>query len=424
MSTQSLIGELPLEVWALIFQSFTDKELTQFRTCSKTCYAVVDPSLLASRLSRSLSSINDQTYLYRTTLTKMRWVKNYFMRLNDSNSLYSQNYAPAFREGFFFNEHHYSVIEDIFNSTNGNTIIEQLSSAVRTTVLKKIFSCSLVQIANIIEHCDMGNLYKFIPSEIENFLIFRNGTMWQEQTIQSITKFRSLKQLCIGNLTNLENVNFGFLTEIPTLNHFILGGMDLDAPCRLKNLSFLSHLSSISSLEIQGLEILDQDPLQYCATLTQLTHLNIMTHKNNGNHIRDSSPLSQLVNLTSLFILDPSSRFADPTLKDIKELTALEQLDLTLTIGDQFSTHLTTLKNLNYLNIVSYLNGEPIEFLNALNKLTKLKTLSFFQAKFELTDAVFCSRDRLLRSVNNPFSFQLITFGTVHYERQPPLSNN
>lgn len=135
---------------------------------------------------------------------------------------------------------------------------------------------------------------------------------------------------------------------------------------RVADLSPLATLTNLKSLSILGSQIEDLSPL---ATLTELRSLTIYVTK-----ISDISPLTTLTNLRSLSIFGPRIRDISP----LATHTNLQNLSIRVTNVEDFSP-LTTLANLQHLD----LSRSPVKDLSPLTTLTKLQHLDLAGTQVE-----------------------------------------
>jgi Leucine-rich repeat (LRR) protein len=150
------------------------------------------------------------------------------------------------------------------------------------------------------------------------------------------------------------------LTELNVNAINDLGGMEYArnlTSLRIDNTIFIAHRKQnrLSEKRIEDISVL--------SSLSKLSSIELIR-----NHITDISPLKSLTNLKKLNLKD--NQISD--ISALSELSNLEQLDLS---GNSFSlsniSALTTLSNLTYLNLACN-NIRDINSLSMLNKLKKL----------------------------------------------------
>ncbi len=208
--------------------------------------------------------------------------------------------------------------------------------------------------------------------------------------ISQLANFKDLKDLNIGvtksvtsleplkGLTNLENVEvwgskFSDLSPLSEKNldelHISeytgsdssvissftnLSVLEIGSSGNIKDISFLSKLTSLKRLTLPYLRVSDLSPL---SSLTNLAHLTI------GGEFSDLSPLSSLTNLTELSLF--SDNFSD--LSPLSSLTKLNDLGL----SSESLSDLKPIESLTGLHSI-YLSAWNLKYITPLSKLTNL----------------------------------------------------
>ena len=187
----------------------------------------------------------------------------------------------------------------------------------------------------------------------------------------------------LNNLTslNLWNNNISDVSPLSGLNNLILLSLSNN---NISDISPLSELISLTDLGLRNNRIADLSPLAGLNNLTSLnlwnnnisdisplSGLNNLTSLNlSNNNISDISPLSGLNNLTSLYLWNNNISDISP----LSELISLTELSL----GANNVSDLSPLSGLNNLTLLSLNSISPIADLSPLSGLNNLTRLSLW----------------------------------------------
>jgi len=190
--------------------------------------------------------------------------------------------------------------------------------------------------------------YFEVPEETNNE-IPEYITIRGEHLDTTLTEFHFMRP-AFDNLENDDIEPLKYMADLTSLN--------LSFKPLINDISPLSELIKLTKLDLVENQINDINPL---AKLTNLTEL-WLSH----NQIEDISPLAGLINLTSLSIHDNK-------ISDVSALEGLTNLEILNLINNQISD-VSALEGLTNLKSLA-LDGNSISDVSALMKLTNLTQL-------------------------------------------------